>query len=86
MGAGAARSAPVCPSPPMVSLSGTIWGASWAVALSCPSQCGHQFVNLVPQFHSASIGSVIMADLALTLSLASSFLLSTLQAAIINWE
>ena len=37
MGARVARSAPVHPSPPMASLSWTIWGAGWAVALPCPS-------------------------------------------------
>ena len=53
MGGGAARSAPVHPSPPMASLSGAIWGAGWAVALSCPCQGSHQFGNLVLQFCSA---------------------------------
>ena len=53
MGAGVARSAPVYPSPPTLSLSGAIWGAGGAVALSCSGQGGHQFGNLVPQFHSA---------------------------------
>ena len=52
MRAGVARSAPVCPSPPMDSLSGAIWGAEGAVALPCSGQGSHQFGNLVPQFHS----------------------------------
>ena len=54
MGAGAVRSAPVCPVP---SHGLSVWGYSghWAraVAPSCPSQCSHQFSSLVPQFHSA---------------------------------
>ena len=46
------RSASVHPSPTMASLSGAIWGPGWAIALSCPSQCDHEFGNLVPHFHS----------------------------------
>ena len=42
-----------CLSPPMASLSGAIWGAGWAVALTCLCQGGHQFGNLLPQSHSA---------------------------------
>ena len=52
MGAGTARRPSVCLSPPMASLSGTILGTGWAVALPCPSQGSHQFGNLVPQFCS----------------------------------
>ena len=50
MGAGVARTTPVHLSPPTASLSGAIWGAGLAVALSCPGQGGHQFGNLVAQF------------------------------------
>ena len=56
MGAGATRSAPVHPAPPLASLSGVIWSAGWAVALSCPGQGSQQFGNLVPQFCSALYG------------------------------
>ena len=41
MGAGAAKSAPVCLSPPMASLPGAIWGTGWAVVLSWFGQGSH---------------------------------------------
>ena len=53
MGAGATRCAPVLLFPPIASMSGAIWGTGWAVAMSCPSQGGHQFSNLLPPFCSA---------------------------------
>ena len=86
MGAGKARSAPVHPSPPRASLFGTIWGAGWTVALSCPHQDGHQFGNLVPQFCSTLHRVCGHIALALNLSWASSLSLSTLWVAIINLE
>ena len=53
IGVGVSRSVPFQLSSPMASLSRAIWGAGKAVALSCSDQGGHQFGNLVPQFHSA---------------------------------
>ena len=41
------RSFPVCPSPPMASLCGAIWGTARAVVLSCSGQGGHQLGYLV---------------------------------------
>ena len=79
MEAGAARSAPVHLSPPTASLSGAIWGAGWAVALSFPCQGGHQFGNLVPLFcsilhrvcgHGSPSPHFIMGFLVLTFCLA----------------
>ena len=49
MGAGAARSTPVCLFPPMSSLNGAIWGTGQAAALHCPAQGGQQFSNLLTQ-------------------------------------
>ena len=53
MGDGATRSVPVCPSCPMASLSGPIWGTVGAVALSCSGQGNHQLGYLIPQLCSA---------------------------------
>ena len=78
MGPGVARSAPVCLAPPTASLPGAIWGACWAVALSCPGQGSHQFGSLVPQFcgtlcrisgHGSPSPYFIMSCLILTLCL-----------------
>ena len=47
IGPGAARSTPVCPSPPMASLSHAVWGTDWAAALPCLGWGSHQFGNLL---------------------------------------
>ena len=86
MGTGVARSAPVHPSLPQplcLGIFGALAGllpcsALVRVAINLAIWCSN---SIVP-----STGSVVMADLALTLSQASSFSLSILQAAIINWE
>ena len=52
MGAGMARSTPVCLFLPWP-FSGAIWGIGCAVALPCPGQGGHQFGNLLPLFCGA---------------------------------
>ena len=78
MGAGAARSALVHPSPPIASLLG-LFGAL-AGLLSCPALV-RMAINLAiwcPNSIVPSTGSVVMADLALTLSWATLFSLSTL--------
>ena len=86
MGAGAARSVPVHLSPPMTSLSGDIWGPGRVVALLSPGQATINLTIWFPNSVVPSSASVVTADLALTLSWASSFLLPALQAAIISWE
>ena len=87
MGAGAARSTSVHLSPPMASLSGAIWGTGWAVALPCPGQGGHQFGNLVPQFHGTLPRvSGHSSPSPYLYHWTSSFSVSALWEAIINWE
>ena len=64
-----------------------IWCTCGMITLFGPGHGSHQLCDLVTQFFlEPSMGSVIMADLALTLSQASSVSVSTLQAATINTE
>ena len=86
MGAGPARSAPVHLLHPTASLSGAIWGAGWAVALSHPGQGGHQFGNLLPHFHSALYRVCGHSRPSPYFIMASLFSLSALWVTIINWE
>ena len=86
MGAGVARSAPACLSPPMASLLG-LFGVL-AGLLPCPALV-RVAINLTiwcPNSIVPYTGSVVTTALALNLSWAFSFSLSTLWAAIINWE
>ena len=84
MGAGVTRSVPVHPSSPMASMSGAIW--SLLGLLPCPALV-RAAISLVIWFPSSVVpltGLVVTADLALTLSQASSFLPTALQAVIIS--
>ena len=62
---------PIWPSPPMASMSGTIQGAAFVRAAI-------SLAIWFPSSEAPSSGSVVKADLAHTLSQASSFLLSAL--------
>ena len=87
VGAGAAESTPVCPSPSTDSLPGAAGGTSWVAALPCFGQGSHQFANLFPYFCGLlprvcghySPSSYFVLDLLI-------FLLSTFQVATINCE
>ena len=84
MGVQVTKSIPVHLSSPTASMSWAIW--STARALTCPALV-RAAINLAIWFPSSvvpSMGSVVTIDLALTLSWASSFLLSTLQAVILS--
>ena len=84
MGAGEARSPPTHLYFPTASLSGTIWGTGWAVALPGPGHCGHQFSDLVPQICVTLLWVSGHGCPTPYLYMVSSFSLSTLWAAIIN--
>ena len=85
MGAGAARSTPLCPSPPMASLG--LFGAL-AGLLPCPAlvRVAISLAICCPNYVVPSPESVVTAALALTLSQISLFSLSVLWAETIDWE
>ena len=79
------RSVPVHPSSPTASMSGAIWSTARAITLS--SSHVRAAISLAIWFPSSVVppmNLVVTADLALTLSWAFSFSLSTLQAVIMS--
>ena len=86
MRVGASRSVPIHPYSPTASLSGAIWSTAMAVVLSCSGQAAISLAIWFPNSVVPLTVLVVTADLALTLSWASLFSLSTLQAVIMSWE